>query len=61
MCGEVGEKDVDLGSAHVFRMALIVKKDEAARPIYVVFFRAVGVVFEMDGIPHLIEVFCHGA
>ena len=62
MCGEVGEKGVDLGGAHVVRMALIVKNDKAAGPIYVGFFRAVGVVFVADGIPHLIEeFFCHGA
>ena len=30
----MGEKGVDLGGAHVVRMALIVKQDEAAGPIY---------------------------
>jgi len=60
--GEVGEKGIDLSGAHVFRMALIVKEDEAAGPIHVGFFRAVGVVFEADGIAYLIEeFFCHGA
>ena len=41
---EVGEKVVDLGGSRVVRMVLIVKKDEAASPIYVGSFRAGGVV-----------------
>jgi hypothetical protein len=55
--GEVGETGIVLGGTHVIRMALVVKKDKAAGQTYKGFFQAVGVVYEEDGITHLIKEF----
>lgn len=53
--GEVGEEGFDLGSAHIGRMFFAVKKDEAFDPVDVGLFGAVGIVFEAEPVPHLIE------
>ena len=65
LCGEVSEEGLDpsTGSgqrflgAHIFGVALIVKKDEVAGLIYIRLFSMVGVMFEANGSAHLIEKF----
>ena len=45
---------------HCVRMSLLVKKDEAADPVHVGFFGAIGIVSGAQGFGELIEqFFCH--
>jgi hypothetical protein len=53
--GQVGEKGFDLGSAHFGRSTHIVEVDVALDPADVGLLRAIGIVFEADGITDLIQ------
>lgn len=53
--GEVRDEGLDFLCAHIFGMAFVVKEDAAANPGYVGFFGALGVMFDADGITHLVE------
>ena len=55
--GQVGEKGLDFWGAHLGGVADIVEVDVALDPIDIGFFGADGVVFEADGISHLVEQF----
>ena len=55
--GEMRQKLIDLGSAHVDRMALVVKEDVALDPVVVGVFGADGVMEEATHVPHTIEQF----
>ena len=53
--GQVGQKRLDLGSAHFRRIALAVKEDEALRQIDVRGLRADRVVADANGVTHAIK------
>lgn len=53
--GQVGEKGFDLESAHFGRVTHIVEVDVALDPANVGLLRALGMVFEADGIMDLIQ------
>ncbi len=55
--GQVGEEGFNLRDAHLFGVAFVVEKDEAFDPIDIGFFGAEGVVFEAEGVAHLIQQF----
>ncbi len=57
---KVEEEGPDFRGTHLSRMTLVVEKDEAARPIHVGFFGAVGVMLEAQDIPQLVEEFLFG-
>ena len=46
--GEVSQKRLDLGCAHVLRVALVVEQDEATRPVDISAFGANGIVTDPD-------------
>lgn len=48
---------LDFGNAHFAGMFFVVMKDEAANPVYISFFGAIGVVFGADGVADLFEEF----
>jgi len=52
---QVGEESLDLGSAHFARMSFVVEQDVAFDPVNVGLFGADGVVFNSDGVTHLVE------
>ncbi len=54
---QVSQEGLDLGGAHLCGMALVVEEDEAARPVHVSLFGAVGVVFDAQGFAELVEEF----
>ena len=53
--GEVGDEGVDLGLAHLERVALVVKEDVAADPADVGLFRAQAVVAGADRVADAVE------
>ena len=53
--GQVGEKGFDLGSAHLLWTAHAVEVDVAFDPADVGLLRAIGIVFEANGITDLIQ------
>lgn len=55
--GNFGAK---LCGPHLDGVAFVMEEDETARPIYTRFFGAVGVVFEANGVAHLVEQFFGG-
>jgi hypothetical protein len=55
--GQVGEEGCDVGSAHLCGVALAVKQHEALGPINVGLFGAEGVMWRLQGFPHLVEQF----
>jgi hypothetical protein len=55
--GQVGQERFNLSVAHVFRMALVVKQDEARDPIHIGFFGTEGIMLEAQSITHLVEQF----
>jgi hypothetical protein len=48
------EKCFNLDPTPLDRMPLVVEEDVAANPLHIGFFRAIGVVFQLDNISHLI-------
>ncbi len=55
--GEVGEEGLDFWGAHFERVAFVVEEYEAAHPVEVGLFRAVGVVFGAQDVACLVEEF----
>lgn len=55
--GEVGEEGFDFRFSHIFKMAFVVKEYEAADPLNVAFFGAIGVVFNSEGVADLVKEF----
>ena len=53
----LGEEGLELGSAHVLWMALVVEEDEAFNPMEVGLFSAVGVVLAAQGLADAVEEF----
>ena len=53
--GEVGDERVDLGLAHLHRVALVVKEDVAPDPADVGLFGAQAVVARADRVAHAVE------
>lgn len=53
--GQVGEKGFDFRRAHFFGMALVVERDVARDPADVGLLAAVGVVFQAQGVAHLVQ------
>ena len=58
--GEVGEESLDLRSAHLARMTLLMEKDVALDPENVNFLGAKGVMFHAEDFADLIEEFGFG-
>jgi len=52
---QVGEKGFDLGSAHFGRVTHVVEVDVALDPADVGLLRAIGIVFEADGVTDLVR------
>jgi len=48
--GQVGEKGLDFGRAHVIGVALVMEQDVTPDPVQVSGFGANGVMFEADGV-----------
>ncbi len=55
--GQVGEEGSDFRGVHFGGVAFVVEEDEAAHPVDVGFFGAVGVVFDAQGVAELVEEF----
>ena len=55
--GEVGEEGLDFWGAHFERVAFVVVEDEAAHPVEVGLFGAVGVVFGAQDVAGLVKKF----
>ena len=53
----MGQKRFNLGSAHVFRMLLVVEQDESADPVDIGLFGAEAVMLGPDFVADLIEEF----
>ncbi len=53
--GKMGEEGLNVGCAHFGRVAFVAEEDEAANPVYVGFFGAVGVVFGAQGVADLVQ------
>ena len=59
--GQVNQKSLNFGSAHLSRMALAVEENVALDPIQVGFFGTIGIMFQTQRITHLVEkFFSHG-
>lgn len=54
---EVGQEGLDFWGTHIGGMAFVVEEDEAAHPVHVGLFGAVGVVFESEDLAELIQKF----
>lgn len=52
---EVGEEGFDFGDTHFVGVTLVVEEDEAANPLNVGFFCAIGIVLEANGIADLVK------
>ncbi len=57
---EMGEELFDFGCTHFARVAFVVEEDKALDPIYIGLFGANGIVFEADGVAHLVKEFFLG-
>jgi acyl-[acyl carrier protein]--UDP-N-acetylglucosamine O-acyltransferase len=53
--GKMGEESLNLLALHIFRMPFIVKKDVAANPLHINFLGAVRIMFDTNGITHLVK------
>ena len=52
---QVGEKGLDFRRTHVLGMAFVVQQDVARDPADVGLFGAVGVMFQAQGVAHLVQ------
>jgi len=55
--GQVGQEGLDFGGAHLGGVAFAAEEDEAAHPVHVGLFGAVGIMLEPEDFPELVQQF----